>query len=399
VAAVVWLTFGDTLPGGRWFAVHLFTLGVLSNLVVVLSDHFGRTLLGAGPDRRVRRFVAFNVGALLVLGFPPELRYPLALGAAITSVTVVWLAIDLHRLRRRATDRKFVFVADGYQLACAAFLVGALLGALLGTRLLSGAWYGGARLAHLYVNVLGWGGLTLLTTVVFLAPRMMRTEPVRGAETQARHALRLAGVGLAVAASGLLWTGARPGADWPRSVAAVGLAFYAAAATAVCWQVLRSGRGAERSVHADMVRFACTWFVLVTWANAAMMATGRLRILDPLGAGLIVAVLGQSILATLNHLSPTVWGRKAGDRAQIAARLDRFRLTRVVMLNLGAALVVGAGLAGRGAGTAGSVAIRAGWALVTAAILLHVGLIVWHASASGLVQRGHRRAAGSTRAG
>ena len=50
-AAVLWVLAGSVLPGGRWFAVHLFTLGVLTTLVVALTDHFAQTLLHA-PQRR-----------------------------------------------------------------------------------------------------------------------------------------------------------------------------------------------------------------------------------------------------------------------------------------------------------------------------------------------------------
>ncbi|MEX0705927.1 MAG: hypothetical protein WD041_04855, partial [Nitriliruptoraceae bacterium] len=44
MATLVWLAFGDVLPGGRWLAVHLFTLGVLTNLVLTFSGHFARAI-------------------------------------------------------------------------------------------------------------------------------------------------------------------------------------------------------------------------------------------------------------------------------------------------------------------------------------------------------------------
>jgi hypothetical protein len=40
VAAGLWASGIAALPGGRWLAVHLFTLGVLSNLVMALTVHF-----------------------------------------------------------------------------------------------------------------------------------------------------------------------------------------------------------------------------------------------------------------------------------------------------------------------------------------------------------------------
>jgi hypothetical protein len=373
-AAVVWLTFGDTLPGGRWFAVHLFTLGVLSNLIVALTEHFSRGLIGGPePARRSRRFAALNAGALLILGFPPHLRLPLLLGSVVMAATVIWLAADLDRLRRRAIDRRFTFVAVGYELACTAFVVGAVLGALLGVQWVRGSWYGVVRLAHLHINVLGWGGLTLLTTVVFLGPRIMGTDMRPRAASHAVWALWATAMGLLVAVVALL-IGPGPGEVWPRSLAAVGLAIYAAGAASVAWHVLRAGRTATASVEASMIRLACVWFVVIVTADAVAFGTDELRLLNALGAGLLVAVLGQAILAALSHLTPVVWGQHE-DRPQMAKLLGTLGRSRVGALNLGAAAIVIVGAIGRDAGGLGAVAIRAGWALVAATVLAHIALI------------------------
>ncbi|CAN5876691.1 hypothetical protein BH20ACT7_BH20ACT7_19990 [soil metagenome] len=72
ITALVWVAIGDVLPGGRWLAVHLFTLGAVSNMVIAMTHYFAQTLLHA-PDRTVRleRFTLLNVGvALLVVGRP-----------------------------------------------------------------------------------------------------------------------------------------------------------------------------------------------------------------------------------------------------------------------------------------------------------------------------------------
>jgi hypothetical protein len=375
LAALVWLTFGDTLPGGRWFAVHLFTLGILTNLVVALSEHFARTLLNAEPSgSRMPRFVLLNAGALMLLGFPPSLRYPLAAGATMLAVAVAWLAVDLDRMRRAARQPRFRFVVRTYEHACLAFLIGATLGALLGLGLLPGAWYGAGRLAHLHVNILGWGGLTLLATVVFFGPTMMRTQMLPGADRHGDRALLAAVAGLAVAVTGLLLTGVGVQVLWPRLVAAVGLAGFAAAATVVCVTVLRAGRKARSSVHAWMIQAACAWFLLVTWADALAVGSGRLRLLDALGAVLIVAVLGQAIIATLNYLAPMMWAEGAKERGAARERLEQLGLVRVAILNLGALAVLVAGLAGPSAGAGGAAVARSGWTLVALVVLGQLAL-------------------------
>jgi hypothetical protein len=369
LAALVWLTFGDALPGGRWFAVHLFTLGILTNLVVALSEHFASTLLNVGASsHRTARFVLLNVGALALLGFPPALRYPMAAGATILAAAVAWLAVDLDRMRRAARTSRFRFVVRTYEHACAAFLVGAALGAMLGLGLLPGMWYGAGRLAHLHVNILGWGGLTLLATLVFFGPAMMRTQMVPGADRHGDRALLAAAGGLAVAVVGLLLSGLDVLALWPRLVAAAGLAVFAAGATLVCATVLRAGRRARPSVHAWMIQASCAWFLVVVWADALAVGSGRLRLLDALGAVLIVAVLGQAIIATLNYLTPMMWAEGARERGAARERLERLGWLRVALLNGGVLAVGVAGLAGRGAGIWGAAAARSGWVLVGLAV-------------------------------
>lgn len=376
LATLVWLAFGDNLPGGRWFAVHLFTLGILSNLVVALTEHFAATLLrGVARHHQRQRFVLLNAGALLVLGFPPTLRYPLMVGATVLAGAVLSLAVDLHRWRRADPAARFAFVVRGYEHACAAFLVGAALGALLGTGVLTGAWYGAGRLAHLHVNILGWGGLTLLSTLVFFGPAMMRTRMELGADVRAGSALLLTPAGLCLAVAGLLATGGWPQASWPRMTAAAGLALYALGATVVASAVVRAGRRARAALHAWMIRAACVWFVVVVWADVAAIATARLRLLDTLGAALIVAVLGQAIMAALNYLTPMVWATGADRRSRARQRLEMFAPARVGVVNAGAVLVLLAGLAGTGAGTLGAVAARAGWALVAAAVITQITLM------------------------
>jgi hypothetical protein len=368
-AALVWLAFGDTLPGGRWFAVHLFTLGILTNLVVALSQHFAVTLLNVPPSRsRTPRFVVLNVGALALLGFPPSLRYPFAAGATLLVIAVAWLGVDLHRMRRAASTPRFRFVVRSYEHACLAFLAGATIGALLGLGFLPKAWYGAGRLAHLHVNILGWGGLTLLATLVFFAPAMMRTRMRPNADRNAARALLVGGSGLALAVAGLLLTGLGADVWWPRLVAAAGLAMFAGAATVVCVDVLRAGRNARGSVHGRMIQASCTWFLAVVWADVLAVGAWRLRLLDALGAVLIVAVLGQAIIATLNYLAPMMWAEGARERGGARERLERLGWLRVALLNGGVLAIGVAGFAGRGAGTWGAAAARSGWVLVGLAV-------------------------------
>jgi hypothetical protein len=394
VAAVVWLALGDALPGGRWFAVHLFTVGILSNLVVALTEHFGRTLTKAGPPgQRLSRFAALNVGALLLLGSPPHLRYPFVAGSLLLVGTVLWLGLDLRRMRRSAPEARFGYVLAAYEHACAAFVVGAVLGALLGTQVLPGPWWGPTRLAHLHVNILGWGGLTLLATMAFLGPAMLRTQMAPGADRRARHALRLTPLGLGVAVTALLAKGpAGHAAAWPDLLAGAGLLLYAAGAALIAGPLLSAGRAAKPSTHAWMIQAAAAWFVVAVIADGVAIATGRLRLLDGLGAVLIAGVLGQAILAALNHLAPMVWGKGSGGRTAVRGDAERLGRVRALALNVGVAAVLAAAIAGRDTGLLGTVLARGGWTLVALVVLAQVGLVARSARPALAARRaGHHR--------
>lgn len=370
LAALMWMAFGQ-LPGGRWTAVHLFTLGVVTNLVVALSHHFAQTLLHS-PEKRgpTARLVLLNTGVALMLFSFGRLRWLFATGATIVVAAVLWLYVDLRRQRKASLTGRFTFVVRAYERACGAFFHGAVLGVLLGTGLLGGAWYGAARSAHLHVNILGWGGISLLATVVFFGPTMMRTRMEEGADGTAARALRHGTTALTVGALALLLTGV--GGAWAlpaRLTAAAGLAGYAAAATAVCLPVIRAGQRAQPSAPARMIRAACAWFAVVVWVDVLVVATGRWWLLDALGMVLVVGVLGQAILASLGYLAPMLIRGGSAERAAARQRIDVVPRTRTWLLNLGVLLVVLSAVAGAGLREASPFVARAGWVLVAASVL------------------------------
>jgi hypothetical protein len=375
-AIVLWLAGGEALPGGRWFAIHLFTLGVLSNLVVALTHHFAQTLLHSAPSTGTRkRFVLLNAGALSVLASPLGWRVPVAVGATLMSAAVLWLYLDLRRMRKRALTQRFAFVVRGYERACSAFLHGALLGMLLGIGVLNGGWYVAARLAHLHVQVLGWGGLALLATVVFFGPTVLRTRMEPGADRAAVPALRYGATALTVAVLALVLTGAgEPFALPARLVAVVGLAGYAAAATAICLPVLRAARRAKGGVNGRLVAAACAWFPLLAWGGVLVAAFERWTLLDALGAGLLVGVLAQAILGALSYLAPMVWAGGPAARSKMRDTLERFQAPRLAVHNAAAAAIVLGVAASRALEVDLSALTAAGLVLVAVSVLGHLAL-------------------------
>ena len=342
VAVLVWMFAGDVLPGGRWFAVHLFTLGVLSNLVLAFMVHFAETLLHQPPDQSGRvRLYAFNLGALGVLmGVPTRDDLFVAGGAVAMSAAVVHLYVRLRRVRKAALTQRFAFLVRAYERACGAFLHGAILGGLLGSGLLPGAWAGTGRLAHLHVNVLGWGGLTLLSTLVVFGPTVLRAQLRDGAEATAATWLRRAATALTIGVLALLASAApAPFGTIARLLAAAGLAVYAVGVMVLVRPLLTTA--AEKRTRGPGLLLACAavWFVLVACADTAIVATAQWRWLTAAGAGALAGVLLQAIAATLAYLAPMLF--VAPDRRRsIQRRLDRYTVVAAVLLNAGVVFLV-----------------------------------------------------------
>lgn len=200
-----------------------------------------------------------------------------------------------------------------------------------------------------------------------------RMDPV--AERRAPRALQLAAGGLAVAAAGLVAIGlGGDAATVARVTAAAGIAVYAAGATMIVVPILHAT--AVASAQTWLIRGASAWFLLVVWANAGVVASGRWRLLDALGVALVVGVLAQAILAALGNLAPMVWARGRDTRADARGRLERIPRLRPAVFNLGAIAVVVAAFLGRQAEFAGAVVARTGWVLVAIGALAQLALVV-----------------------
>ena len=335
----VWLVAGDVLPGGRWFAIHLFTLGVMTNLVLTFSEHFGRTVTRTSGERAAWWPLVTNLGvALTLLGLPTGWLPLLAVGATTVTVSVIASYRRLRRMRREALGARFAWIVRVYERAHGAFVHGAVLGALLGVGLIGGVWYGPVRLAHLHANVLGWGGLTLLATLVFFGPTMARCRIEPGADDRAARALRWGATGLSVAVVLLLATGL---SGAPGLVAQLGagisLAVYAAAASLVCAPVFRAVWRAKPTAPRPLVLGVTVWLPVVAWMDAVLVASGSWRWLDALGVIALVGVLGQAAAATLVYLAPMLRGRTTETRELVRTRLEVGARSRAIGINLGVA--------------------------------------------------------------
>jgi len=375
IAIAVWLVGGDALPGGRAFTVHLFTLGVLTNLVLTFSEHFSRTLTRTPGERAWWWPVLTNLAILAVLAGVHTRWLPLLVGGATALIAVVFLAYRrLRSMRRAAVGARFVWIVRLYERAHGAFIHGAVLGGLLGAGVLSGSWFGAARLAHLHTNILGWGGLTLLATLVFFGPTMARTRIEPGADATAARALAAGASALTVAVIALFMAGI--GGVWGvllHAVAGAGLAVFALSATLVCLPVARAVRRGPATAARPLILSVCTWLVVVVWVDAVVVTAQAWRFLDALGLVALTGVLGQAILGTLIYLAPMLLGRTTSSREALRSRLDRGAWTRAVVMSAGVlSLALGAA---RVLDTLPLLAL--GWSLLFATVAATLLVALW----------------------
>jgi nitrite reductase (NO-forming) len=359
--------------------VHLFTLGVLTNAVVAFSQHFGLTVTRA-PDQRWRWQPAIlNAGIVLVLvGIPTGAAWATALGATITTGVVFDSYLRLRRMRRQAVGARFAWIARMYERAHGSFIHGAILGLLLGVGLLRGPWYGAGRIAHMHINILGWAGLTLLATLVFFGPTMLRTRIEDGADARAAVALRHGATALTLAVLLLLATGADgPVGTAAGSAAALALGVYAWSVGMVCLPVLRAARTAKPSAARPPLIALCGWFPVLAWADVVVVASGQMKVLDALGLAALAGVLGQAVVTALSYVAPALRGRTNADRAQLTARLARGAVPRTVAYNIGVLAGVIAAVGGTGFDATGAWLVSVGWVCVLGSMATHIAMGLW----------------------
>ncbi len=222
ILLVYQFTLGRQLPQQWWTAVHLITLGVISNAILQWSWYFTRSLLRlraedkhAGAHQTLRQ-VAFNVAVIALVGGMWWPNVPVAMAAATAvGLIITWHVIALVVSIRSALGARFAVIIRYYVAASVFLLIGIIYGTVLIAPLLGPApqWLvdaqNGMSVAHALANGLGWVGLTIAGTLVTLGPTAMRTRMAPDAVSRAVKALPvLVGsllVAIAAATFNLLW--------------------------------------------------------------------------------------------------------------------------------------------------------------------------------------------------
>ena len=300
------------LPMPRWLMIHLLLLGAVTQGILVWSQYFSFALLrsrAADSDRRTQtiRLILSNAGAVLVITGVSLHVWPVTLvGAAGLVAAVIWHGASLMRRAGRSMPGRFGRTLRYYVTSAALLTIGVGLGAWLAR----GGVGDDIVLAHVFLNVLGWIGLTVAGTVVTLWPTILRTRADKHAGAGAARALPLMAGGVVVAAAGAALS--QP------MVVALGLFAYFAGLVIIGLSLVRAARRkAPRSFAALAVGMALAWWagavatiavgaVVISASGAAFGALAGLvdRTVPFLAAGFAA----QVVVGALSYLIPVVLG-------------------------------------------------------------------------------------------
>ncbi|WP_460490771.1 copper oxidase, partial [Corynebacterium nasicanis] len=160
------------IPGYRWVLIHLFTLGVVGNSILLWSQTLSARFLGQETPWKalVLRLGVFNLGVVLTgAGQIAELDPLLHAGVGIISLALVWHALTLGRMWWRGAGRPHRSLVAGYVVSALFLPVGGVLGVLLGHN-------DTLRSAHLVATLLGFVGIAAAASLTILFPAIWRVS-------------------------------------------------------------------------------------------------------------------------------------------------------------------------------------------------------------------------------
>ena len=328
------------IPNSGWLMVHIVTLGLITNSILIWSQHFTEALMKIKiPDEhrgtQVRRIFILNAGILvLMVGMVGQLSVPdlyaaTVVGALIVGSMVAWHGIYLLKQVRQALPSRFGVTIRFYIVAALLLPLGAAFGGMIAYPNLSGTLHSQFLLAHEAVNVLGFVGITAVGTLVTFWPTMLRTKMVDKALTHSLRALYLMCGGLALTVVGAIF-GMRP-------LAAAGLVVYLVALLIVAWVMVRTLRTKRPNEYPPMsVGMGFLWLIIGVATTAYMVATVPFAQLDMRAVTpiFVVGFLLQLLLGAMSYLLPQ---RMGGGPAVVRAsnkEFSRFAAARVTVVNL-----------------------------------------------------------------
>jgi hypothetical protein len=341
-AASLLLPVRDRL--GWWLPIHLALAGGAATAIAGAVPDFTAALCAG---RRLRwawmPVASFSLGAgAIAVGIPSGNDPLTAAGGTVFAFGALSLAATVWATWRRAINRRHAPIVALYGFAALCPVVGAAIGALLGTDAIHGAaTYLDLRRAHVAVNLAGFLCLTIVATSALLVPTVLR---VRAPSWRMGTSFGASAAGLVAAGLGL--------ALGVRAVAGVGTAVYTVGALLALDGALRAVRRRparpERTAGAHLV-LALSWLVVGGVVATVAVCVGSDRQLTTVVVVLALGTVLQSLLGAWSHLTPMAAPGGPEVHRLLLARADVGARIQLVAFNVGVILTAAATLGAPGA--------------------------------------------------
>ncbi|MDR7330497.1 cupredoxin domain-containing protein [Corynebacterium guangdongense] len=331
------------IPEYRWVLIHIFTLGILTNSIVLWSQSLTEKFLQQKqpPETRpaqLRRTRLLNAGVVVTIVGEILVRWwdrhwiLTQVGAALVALALTWHGVVLARQWLRSDKgKRFRPAVLGYVGASFALPLGAIFGGLLAMGL-PGTWHNRVLMAHTIINLGGFLGLAAAASLTVLFPSIWR---VNGLRDRSLPTLILLTVGLVAASAGALLD-----SGW---LTGVGLLTYAAGwvISLQAWlgnvlSALRDPR--DRLNYPSLsVLAAVLWLVgtVIHYAVQVMLAGEQIHLLRLPTMPLLLGFAAQLLIGVMSHLLPTTMGGGPAAKRAGLRELKRGGIFRVVLYNLG----------------------------------------------------------------
>ncbi|ALC06991.1 hypothetical protein CDES_13245 [Corynebacterium deserti GIMN1.010] len=311
----IWLTvlisaglIHPLIPEYRWVLIHLFTLGAITNSIVVWSQHFTEKFLHQPLDDAARpaqlaKIRVLNVGIIITIAGEIIGQWIVtSIGATLVGLSLVWHAISLLRQFRSAKrGQPFASAVLAYVASACCLPFGAFAGALLSRELVDDL-HQRVLLTHTVINILGFVGFAALGSLSVLFAAIWRTQ-IRWNTTS--WAVVLMAISLPIIVVGVLVD--------QGYVAAAGLGAYVAA-----WVMCLVGWGkasiSNLGFASASVVAAPVWLIgsLVWLIVQVIRHDGALFHVEIPTIALVIGFGAQLLLGVMSYLLPSTMGGGAG---------------------------------------------------------------------------------------
>ena len=339
------LIFGLPWIGGsgdpKWILVHLLLLGGITNLIFVWSSHFTATMLRLPADadhkRYLVRVIILNLGTIsIIVGKIQELKFLMAFGAVAVVTSAGLHARSIQLQIAKALPSRFKKIPRFY-IASSLFLVlGGVLGGVV-SQSPNGDLKYRVLVAHYSANIFGWIGITVAGTLITLIPTMLRTQLPEKAEHRGYKSLPWMVVSLLSIELGTLLN--------LRATAVIGILGYLAAWIFLLSPHFRFFLHKQSPFSFTSAVFSIFWLGISLINLAIDVIKSHTWKLVSVGADSLVYMLGvgfalQIGLGALSYLIPVVLGGGSRNGRQNIIVSNRLKYPRLVLLNVGLALLV-----------------------------------------------------------